>query len=81
MDERRKTPRSRMLKAARITAKDHRGSIDCTIRNMSANGACLNVASPLGIPDRFDLVVEADQSTHACRVIWRKEKQIGVEFN
>jgi hypothetical protein len=81
MDERRKAPRNRMLKAGRITAKDHRGSIDCTIRNMSANGACLNVASPLGIPDIFDLVVDADHSTHTCRVIWRKEKQIGVEFS
>jgi hypothetical protein len=80
MDEKRRAPRHRTLKTAHITRKDHRGSIDCTIRNLSAIGACLQVASPLGIPDSFDLIVDFDHSIRPCRVVWRKETQIGVEF-
>jgi hypothetical protein len=38
------------------------GAIDCTIRNMSNAGAALDVASPVGIPAQFTLVLPADGS-------------------
>ncbi len=79
MDERRKTPRQRMLKAGTI-AFNRAGGISCTIRNLSAAGACLEVASPLGIPDEFTLVIESDHSQRACQVAWKAEKRIGVAF-
>jgi PilZ domain len=79
MDQRRQT-RARTLKSARILFNDHRSVIDCTVRNLSPTGACLNVASALGIPERFDVMFDADQSIRACRMVWHKEKQLGVEF-
>ena len=45
------------------------------------HGAALDVASPLGIPDRVTLVVEGDHTAWPGRVIWRKEKRIGVAFD
>jgi hypothetical protein len=78
MEERRRTPRQRVLKAGTISFGG--ASIDCTIRNLTSLGASLNVASPIGIPDKFVLVLQSDQSTRACIVVWRKEKQIGVSF-
>jgi PilZ domain len=79
MEQRRQT-RARTLKSARILFNDHRSVIDCTVRNLSPTGACLNVASALGIPERFDVMFDADQSVRACRMVWHKEKQLGVEF-
>jgi hypothetical protein len=79
MEQRRQT-RARTLKSARILFNDHRSVIDCTVRNLSPTGACLNVASALGIPERFDVMFDADQSVRPCRVVWHKEKQLGVEF-
>jgi hypothetical protein len=38
------------------------------------------VISPIGIPDRFTLIVEADNRHLPCRVVWRKEKRIGIHF-
>jgi hypothetical protein len=35
---------------------------------------------PVGIPDRFTLVVDADRNKLPCRIVWRKEKRIGVRF-
>jgi PilZ domain-containing protein len=78
--ERRRQGRARTLKSARILFNQHHSVIDCTVRNMSPTGACLNVESALGIPEQFDVMFEADHSIRPCRMIWHKEKQIGVEF-
>ena len=78
MEERRRTPRQRVLKAGTISFGG--ASIDCTIRNLTSLGASLNVVSPIGIPDKFDLIIQSDHSTRPCIVMWRKEKQIGVSF-
>ena len=75
-DEHRIAPRHRVLKGARIQFGG--GSIDCTVRNISETGAALEVTSPLGIPTEFTLVTENEQ--RPCRVVWRKEKRIGVTF-
>ncbi len=79
MDEQRDMARRRVLKPAKI-AFGRAGIIDCTLRNISDSGACLQVASPIGIPDTFNLLLDAGKTTRACRVLWRKDRQIGVEF-
>lgn len=76
MKEHRSTPRRRVLKAATISF--HGGAISCMVRNFSEHGALLEVTSPIGIPGTFSLVMES--GTHPCRLIWRKEKRIGVRF-
>lgn len=78
MDENRKAQRLRVLKAGTIEFSG--GAIDCTLRNFSPAGAALEVASPIGIPQDFILVVPADGSRHRSHVVWRKEKRIGVSF-
>jgi hypothetical protein len=78
--ERRRAMRARTLKSARILFNQHHSVIDCTVRNLSPGGACLNVASAIGIPERFDVMFDADHSIRPCRMVWHKEKQLGVEF-
>jgi hypothetical protein len=78
MDERRAQPRFRVLKAGKI--EFGRSVIDCTVRNMSSLGAALDVASPLGIPTEFTLHISGEANPRSVRVVWRKEKRIGVEF-
>jgi len=80
MDERRKVQRHRTLKAGSITFNRDAG-VDCRVRNLSPAGACLEVASQLGIPDEFVLVVEIDHVKAPCHVIWRTATRLGVEFN
>lgn len=77
-DEHRNAPRHRVLKAGTIEFGG--GAIDCVVRNLSETGAALEVPSPVGIPERFTLVVPQEHITRACRVMWRKEKRIGVAF-
>jgi PilZ domain len=63
--------------------------IDCRLRNLSPAGACLDVASQVGIPDdfvlvvsydKFNLVVSYDKFNAPCRIIWRSDSRIGVQF-
>lgn len=79
MAESRIAPRQRVLKAGTIEFGG--GAIDCTVRNFSATGAALDVASPLGIPAQFTLVLPADGLHRPCHVVWLKERRIGVAFD
>jgi len=78
VSEKRAKQRQRVLKSAKIRL-NRGGIIDCTIRDISEGGARLRVASPLGIPEFVELVF-GDETARPCRVVWRKEAQIGVEF-
>jgi hypothetical protein len=80
MPEKRKTVRHRVLKAGLI-AFNRAGGISCMVRNLSSDGACLEVATPLGIPDDFTLVIENDHMKRSCHVMWRTNQRIGVTFN
>jgi hypothetical protein len=77
--EQRALQRRSTLKGGKIAFNGGRSTIDCTVRNLSAQGAKLQVSSVVGIPDTFDLVL-ADHSRQPCRVIWRRLKEVGVEF-
>jgi hypothetical protein len=78
--DRRSAARRRVLKGAQIVFNDRVAVIDCAVRDLSDQGACIKVASPLGIPDSFELVLDAG-SVRNCRVAWRKPTLIGVTFS
>jgi hypothetical protein len=80
VDEKRKLPRHRTLKAGRISFSGGSSSIDCRVRNASVSGACLEVASQIGIPDEFVLVIDVDHVTQPCHVVWRTATRMGVAF-
>jgi hypothetical protein len=78
--EQRKHIRRRILKAGRIVFNGRFSVIDCIVRNLSDGGACLEVASSVGIPENFDLTIEADHPDRHCHVAWRSEHRLGVAF-
>jgi hypothetical protein len=80
MQERRKEQRTRALKTARIVYNNRFSVLDCAVRNLSSHGAQVLVQSPHGIPDTFQLELDAGASIRDCKVIWRQERKIGVEF-
>lgn len=79
MEEKREALRTRVLKAGSISFGG--AAISCMVRNISATGALLEVESPLGIPERFVLVVPSDQLSRPCRTIWKSERRLGVRFD
>jgi hypothetical protein len=77
MDERRKIPRRRILKSGKILLG--RRQVQCTVRNLSAIGACLVVQTTYGIPATFEFVMP-DQLPKTCKVMWRDDTRLGVHF-
>lgn len=79
MDEHRVNQRQRTYKGGRINFERGAG-IDCVIRNLSDNGACLEVESSIVNQDRFRLVILPEFLSRTCEVAWRKPQKIGVRF-
>ena len=78
LPERRRAPRRRVLKAARILI-DKKSVISCTVRNVSDTGSRLEVASLLGIPELFELEI-AGEPRRPVRRVWVSSSGIGVDF-
>lgn len=54
---------------------------ECTVWDESKTGARLMVDAPETIPDTFHIYMTLNfSSRRQCRVVWRSDKQIGVEF-
>jgi hypothetical protein len=51
------------------------------VRNVSRKGACLMVASVVGIPSGFDLLIEGESASRPCNMVWHASNKIGVEFS
>lgn len=79
MIENRKSVRHRVFKAG-IIEFNRAGGISCTLRNISDGGACLEIASPVGIPEDFDLHIASDRRTVQCHRVWIGNGRMGVSF-
>jgi hypothetical protein len=77
--ERRRFPRMRVLKSGKIVVTEKAPAIQCTVRNVSVYGACLQVDNHYGIPDAFAVTIDGVQ--HRCRVVWRATPRMGVSFS
>ena len=78
MNENRISPRRRVLKSGQIALSEKAPKLECTIRNISDTGACLQVSTTFGMPASFGLF--ADGVRHNCRVVWRTDTRLGVTF-
>ena len=73
--------RGRVLMAGKIIFNFGQSTIDCLVRRITDDGATIDVASGLGIPDRFQLSVVSEEALLPCKLAWHSEKQIGVTFD
>lgn len=74
----RKAIRRKVIKTGKIFFGKSREI--CTIRDMSATGASIEVANAAVVPDKFTLVLEMESASRLCAAVWRKDRQIGVRF-
>jgi len=79
MNDKRRTPRTRVLKFARIVLDDKAPKIECTLRNVSEGGCLIQVSTTLGIPHEFELIMPDGVRRH-CVVVRRSETHMGLAF-
>ena len=78
MVEKRAAQRHRVFKGGTITF-EHSG-IACTVRNMSASGAAIDLENPITLPQSFTLSIERDNFVRNCRTVWRNGRRVGLAF-
>ena len=79
MDEKRKHERTEVNEPAYVSSG---GSVmRCTVRNISPEGAAIDVDEPAFVPARFRLVMANDPgNVRECRVAWIQKNRIGLTF-
>jgi hypothetical protein len=78
MEEKRKYPRTEINEPAFVSSG---GSVmGCRVRNISPEGAAIDVENPSFVPPHFRLVMASDSSVHECTIVWIQHKRIGVTF-
>jgi PilZ domain-containing protein len=78
MDERRRHPRIEINEPGLVSAG---GSVmRCTVRNVSPEGAAIEVENPAFVPARFRLVLDNGAKVHECSIAWIQQNRIGVTF-
>jgi hypothetical protein len=79
--EKRKTKRRALRYPAMIEPDDGSALIRCQLCDASQKGAQLHVADPNGVPEEFTLLLGYDgKARRRCKVVWRTDSEIGVEF-
>jgi hypothetical protein len=78
MAKQRKTPRQRTLKSGTIIL-GKKAKLECKVRNLTESGACLEVDATFGIPSTFMFGLPG-QTVQTCKVIWRTDRQLGINF-
>jgi diguanylate cyclase (GGDEF)-like protein len=78
--ERRSVARQRVLKRGQIILRDLCSAMDCTIRDLSHQGARLRVEGHFIAPTEFALLLPATRETRRARVCWQNGNDIGVQF-
>jgi len=78
MEEKRKHPRTEINEPAYVSVG---GSVmSCIVRNISPEGAAIDVENPAFVPPRFRLVMANDRSVRECRIAWIQKNRIGLSF-
>lgn len=78
--ERRRAGRQRALLAGKLANEDATRTLDCIIRNISADGAMIETATPLMIPSQLHLVQIKEGVAWDAEVIWRRGNRIGLSL-
>jgi len=78
MEEKRKHPRTEISEPAYVSSG---GSVmSCMVRNISVEGAAIDVENPAFVPPHFRLVMASASTVHECRIAWIQKNRIGVTF-
>jgi hypothetical protein len=82
MSERRQVPRFPMSGPAKIIVAEGQPAIDCTVCEIAASGASLEVAAEVQLPETFFVLPDdGDASAYRCRLVWRDDTRVGIRFD
>jgi hypothetical protein len=79
MQDRRASARDKVLLGGRAEV-DARAGMNCVVRNLSENGACVEVDGYARVPEEINLTIISKGRAYLARVIWREANRLGLAF-
>ena len=79
MMERRKIPRLRVTKDAKIVLGTSL-MIDCVVHDLTTVGARVEIQDAIDLPEVVDVTFDGGHTFRSCRLRWRKSNEGGVKF-
>lgn len=76
----RSNPRYKVSKEARVIYPDARGLVDVIVRDLSAEGARIQLKSSTDLSGKFSLFVPAEKMLYTVSVRWMKGPVVGLQF-
>jgi hypothetical protein len=78
--DRRAFSRHEIRQPGRLLFVDQPCFVECIIANISVDGALLSMRMSVALPPLVLLWEQQTGAIHECRVRWRKERLVGVQF-
>jgi hypothetical protein len=78
--ERRRAVRTRTLIGGKVIFNQRQSTLDCTVRNLSEDGALLVFPDSVALPELFELYFPLKRESRMVRSRWRDAERIGVSF-
>ena len=79
-EEKRNSPRQRVLKAAKIITMDNTSVVDCTVRNMSDSGAQVIIEKSVKMPEEFQFFLANGDTVRDAVLAWHRGDRVGMKF-
>jgi PilZ domain len=79
MRERRKYPRLRVLKSAKLVLAKST-SFACVVRDLTIGGARIEIPNTIDLPKELEVAFDGGSSRRPCRLVWRTISVAGLEF-
>jgi hypothetical protein len=80
MKDRRASARSKVLLGGIAEINASHPTMDCVVRNLSEDGACVEVDSDATLPAHMKLVIAQKGRSYLARLMWRQANRVGLAF-
>ncbi len=78
--DKRRAPRVRALLGGRLAYGGGYFTLECLVRDMSADGARIKIPEGQAVPPNLYLLELRSGVVHEARVAWRRLPEVGLEF-
>ena len=80
MQDRRGSAREKVFLGGVAEINERTSTLDCVVRNLSENGACVELDCSARLPEQMNLTIARKERAFLARIIWRQANRVGLAF-
>ena len=80
MQDQRKIARAKVMLGGVAETGEHGMTRECVVRNLTDQGACIEIGPSTRLPERVNLAVARKGRSYFAEVVWRQANLVGLAF-